>query len=255
MTDGTMQFAATDGTAGPVDNPVLLMSADGLTLSDYFAYESPILDVRAFQSFSMFLTLQGGTFTNTDLALVSLDFYADPSGTYESKGFSDEYTLYKTNILGSLPFRITDVVHGAYMQLSVTDIISVGRSVQLSYQLYGSYRQAPGTSVRVAPNGVVYEQRASLAASGTNAQPAYLGVGRAMASLASGAAGGATMWIDYGSNGGSVVQRYELKATAANTRVTREILMPKQQGRVTLKNDATATQTIEGFIIQEVPAA
>lgn len=242
-----LAFEQQTGPAGPVDNPVLLASESVLAVpTGGVSYDTAILDMRAYNSYAIQLRAEGGTYTDTDLIQMQFRFYADPAGAIET--FNDTYRIYKTNINGSSRFELTDPVHGAYMKMTLFDPNGTARGYDLTYSLYGSYRSIPSTWLRTCPDGVITERRAALlAAAGTDVRAARLGYGRAMASLLSGAGGGATLTITYGGSTMSDV----LSVAAANTRTTKEIILPRYQPRVTITNTGAGASTIDAHIIQQ----
>lgn len=240
-------FTESVGFTSPVDQPVLLKSRDALTFQDF--YSSGAIDLRAYQSYALMLRLENGTLLTTDVVDLDLFFYMDSTLSSNAEVFDDSYTIYKTDILGSSRVQISDICHGSFMELSLTDPFVTGRTGQLTYRIYGSYRPIANTFLRTSPNGMIYGQRRILAAGANDGgQAARLAYGRGRAVLVSGAGGGATMDIAYG---GSTVTDDVLVAGAANTRVTQEIILPRIQARVTITNTGAAGSTIDAFIVYE----
>lgn len=242
-----LAFEQQTGPAGPVDNPVLLASETALAVpTGGVAYNTSILDMRAYNSYAIQLKAEDGSYLVTDLIEMQFRFYADPAGAVET--FTDQYRIYKTNILGSSTFELTDPVHGAYMKMILFDPNATARGYNLTYSLYGSFRSVPSTWLRTCPNGVITERRAALLGAGlSDVQAARLGYGRAKASLLSGVGGGATLTIAYG---GSTMADV-LTVAGANTRITQEIVMPRYQPRVTITNNGAGASTIDAHIIQQ----
>jgi hypothetical protein len=241
-----LTFTESVGFTDPVDNPVLLDSTTGGVTTSYF---SPILDVRAYNSFGLNIETQNGggsTFLATDLWELRVEFYADSAGS--TLLFWDTYRMYPTNLLGSQPIRFTDQMHGAYMQLRITDPFFTGRNFRLTHSLYGSYRPMSNAYFRAAPDGVLYDNGAALAAGAATAgERAIMGHGWAMATLESGAGGVATM--DIRLNGTAATDnKYRLVTTGANQRVTQQIILPKRQAFVVLTNNGAAPSTVRGAI-------
>lgn len=244
-----IQFAEAVGFAPPIDDPVLLKSESALTLVGAgFNYLSGILDVRAFHSFNLSLELTNSTFLVTDVATVVISFYADSAGAV--KIYEDQFTIYKTDITLSNPLRFTDVCHGPWMRLQIFNTNSVARNVNLTYQLYGSYRVTANAFLRSDPDGIPYQRRVVFpGAGGTDTIKARFAWGRARAVLVSGAGGGATLTLAYA---GSTVVDDVLTTAAANTRVEKEIILPRWQAEVTILNGAGAG-TVDAFVIREIP--
>jgi hypothetical protein len=240
-----LTFEQPTGIAGPVDNPVLLDSQESYP-TPFGSYFTNVLDVRAYNSIAMKVECTGGTYTDTDLIEIDIKWYADPDRQILT--FEDQYKIYKTNILGSGAFKLTDAVHGAYLTVDFYDPNGAGRTYDLDFYLYGSYRSVPATWLRTTPAYVVKEQRgANMAAGATLTETCRLAVGRCMASLLSGAAGGARLTINYAGSTMSDV----LETTVANTRVTKEIVMPRWQAKMIIVNTSAGIQTIDAHIIQQ----
>lgn len=244
-----MRFDQQQQTATPIDDPVLLDSESALTLSNFFFYETPILDVRAFNSYGIEMRLENGTMTATDLIEVSMEFYADSAGT--TLLFSETYVLFKTNLGGSGRLRLTDQMHGAYLKMWVSDYLSVNRTVQLTYQLYGSYRPMANAYLRSSDDSLLFDVfRALAAAANDGGDRAKLAYGQAMVRLVSDQVP-VTLDIRYnGTNVNSI--KYTLTATVANTAVEKIIILPRSQMFVTITNNAAAAANIRAQITQLV---
>jgi hypothetical protein len=244
-----MQFTQQQTTATPADSPVLLDSKSVFQITDAISYTTPTLDVRPYNSFFMFIRAEDGTYLDTDTLEVDLNFYTTPAGVPGAAGrsYHDKYIIFKTNILGSTRFELTDLMHGPYMRMTVFNDQGVARNFNLTFELWGSYRDLPATWLRTTADGVIHEGREVLGAGAAVTRRVKLGYGRAKASLLSGAGGGATMAIRYGASTMNDV----LVVAAANTRVTQEIVMPRWQPQVTITNNGGAGSTIDWHIIQQ----
>lgn len=242
------EFGFTDvvGFTPPTDNAVLLSSAENRVEDNFFFDETGWLDVRAYQSLIYSHTFSGGTWVPNDYIEVGIQYAMDAAGTeivYESR-----YEL----LDGS--WRVIDVVHGNYVNIYVDDFDSVGNSTLYTYQLYGSYRPVAAPWLGDLGNLVLYSDVAvNLAAGGNIENPTKrpeLGVGRAMMSVLSGAAGVARMRLTYGANANSIYD--EVATTAANQRAYREIILPRVQPLARFFNDAAGIQTVRGNVIMQV---
>ncbi|HET6215356.1 MAG TPA: hypothetical protein VFE14_20995 [Micromonosporaceae bacterium] len=235
---------------GTVDSPVLLASETIKSLAANFTYLSPTIDLRPFESYGLVVRLEDGTMNTTDIIGVDLSFYAEPLLSADSLIFVDYFEVLKTNILGSSVFRLSDVVHGPYLKMTIFDPNVVGRTVVLTYRLYGSYRPLANTFLRTAADGVLYQTRSVLGAGANNGgSAARLGYGRGLAVLVSGAGGGATMDIRYSN---STIVDEQLVAAAANTRISKELVLPRDQAVVTITNNGAAGSTIDAYILQQI---
>lgn len=241
-----LTFTESVGFTDPVDNPVSLDTTTDLVTNSYF---SPVLDVRAYNSFGLNIETEtggGATFLSTDLWELRVEFYADQAAT--TLLFWDTYRMYPTNLLGSQPIRFTDQMHGAYVQVRITDPFATGRTFRLTHSHYGSYRPMSNAYFRASPDGVLYDDGAALAAgTSTAGARAIMGHGWAMATLESGAGGIATM--DIRLNGTAATDsKYRLVTTGANQRITQQIILPKRQAFVVLTNNGAALSTVRGAI-------
>lgn len=249
-----LQFIQQTETAGPVDNPVLLDSTSNLIEGG--TYLSDPIDVRAYNSFGLNIEVQNGggaTFLSTDLWELRLSFYADAAAT--TLLFWDVYTMYPTNILGSQPIRFTDQMHGAYVTVMISNVFAVPRTMRITHAFYGSFRQMSAPYFRASPDAQLFDRGTNLAAAANDGgRHANMGYGWAMATLESGAGGGATM--DIRLNGVTAAEnRYRLIATAANTRVTQQIILPKKQAWVIMTNNGAAASTVRGSIYNLIQPA
>jgi hypothetical protein len=236
-------------TATPVDDPVVIQTLTLQSVGLGSPYTSPTHDIRAYASYGLKLNAEDGTYAATDQLSVTITFYADAAATIPL--FIDKYTIFKTNILGSAPFRLTGQALAGWMTVALSDPNATGNNVNVTYNLVGSFRALTNTYLRMTQDGELYSRAASLAAAATDATPAKIGYGRAMAVLLSGAVGPATMEIRLGGTGVNST-RYLLTAGAANTRVTQEIVLPRQQAYVVLTNTSGGLQTVRANIFQQV---
>ncbi len=239
------------GFTAPVDEPVLLASEDTFLLEDYFFYESPLLDMRAFQSYNLRLRLEDGTYTDRHIAEVAMVFYMKPSGTDET--FTDNFVIYKTNLSHTSPFSLTDVCHGSWMRLQVLDYFSVGKTTYLSYELYGSYRPTSNTFIRNSTNELqIYSDTQSLAAgavsTGVLGQFAY---GPAYLIMKSGAGGGCTIDLKYGEDNNAFDQLI-IPAASADTVATKQIVLPRKQMRAIITNTGAGANVIRAGVFQQL---
>lgn len=234
------------GFTEPVDNPVLIGETTNFNIDlapDH--YESPLIDLRAYNSYILTLRATKGTYVDTDTIRILISFYATPTTT--DIHYQDSYTIFPTNAAGSSLFNLTDIAHGPYMRLWIENDQSVPRDFNLTYQLYGSYRQLPATWLRTAPNGVLAEYREFLGAGANVTRLSKLGLGRAMVTLASSPSGGAALQIRYAS---SILQD-DLVAPGAAQRVSKEIIMPRLQPRIIVTNNAGAADFVDFYIVQQ----
>jgi len=241
----TMQFAQGQQTATPVDDITTLHTLPSTNVAT--SYTTPLIDVRAYNSYGLRLTAQGGSFLDTDMLSVTLTFYADSAGT--TALFIDQYAIFKTNIAGSLsPLKITDQMHGGWMTVTVEDRFATPRDVDIAFTLVGSWRPLGSTYLRTQETGMLYNRLASnVAAAGTDSRPAELGYGRAMVVLSGTAIGTMQIRLD-GTGAGETV--YELTLAAAG-RVTQEIVLPRIQSYVVITNTSGAVNSYRGRIIQQ----
>lgn len=248
-----LAFTDAVGFTQPVDNPVTLASLPATVLPAGLFNATEILDMRAFNSVLLRLDATNGggaTFLDTDVLRIDIVYYADALGNIVT--FRDQYMIYRTDLGGSPgsgQFQFTNIAYGPYMQMFLGEETAGGRTLQVAYDLLGSYR-ALGAIPRLLSgtesNGLLYRRNAAYAAApASNVSAALMAYGRAQATLVSGAAGGATMTIAFATLGGPYNE--ELVAGAANTRVTREFIIPKRQMRVTVTNNAGA-QNIQAWI-------
>jgi len=246
----SLNFVQQQTTATPADQPVLLASQTGMNIAAGAGYASPTIDIRAYNSYLLFIRAEAGTYLDTDTIQIELDFFTTPAGVPGLAGrhYHDKYIIFKTDAPGSSRFELTDLAHGPYMTMNIYNNQLVARTFNLTFELWGSYRSLPATWLRTAPDGILAEQRfAAMAPAAVQSMNAFLGYGRGIASLLSGAGGGATMEIIYG----NATARDVLVAGAANTRVTKEIIMPKWQPRVTITNNGAGVSTIDWHIFQQ----
>ncbi len=244
-----MRFA--QGGAGfvaPGDNPVQI-DLSSLDFQAGFGFVSGI-DMRAYQSYILNLRITGPSMADTDVMLVGLLWSAEPfNGATEN--FQDLYTLYPSNAPGSNVFYLTDVCHGSYLEIYFVDSLGAGYTANIVANMYGSYRPVSSTFVRSNGELVLYQSRDVGMAGGSNngGFAGSFGYGRGYASLLSGAGGGARMEIQYG---GNPVLTDSLSTAVANTRVTKEIIMPRQQMLVTVFNTGAGVSTIDSYVIQQL---
>lgn len=240
----TMQFAQGQQTATPVDDITTLHTLPATNVAT--SYTTPVIDVRAYNSYGLRLTAEGGTFLDTDMLSVTLVFYADAAAT--TALFIDQYAIFRTNIAGSLsPIKITDQMHGGWMTVAVSDRFSSPRDVDVAFTLVGSWRPLANTYLRTQETGMLYNRLAALAAAGVDSRAAELAYGRAMAVFSASGAGTMQIRLD-GTGAGETV--YEL-ALAAAGRTTQEIVLPRIQSYVVLTNTSGAANSYRGRIIQQ----
>lgn len=253
--NGDMQFVQGQQTATPVDMPVSLYEFGPQTINlDAFAggVYSPIIDVRAFNA--LYLTLDvntngGGTLTATDTVELRLDYFADPAGNNTIN--IDGYEFFKSlgGNPGSGPINFADVIYGPYMSISVRQASGPTANPTASVELhsFGSFRtlggSVPHLRMPFESTGLLFRYNAGIAGLGNVASAGLLAYGRALVTLRSGAAGGATMSWTYGTT-----YTDRIVAGAANTTVQKEIVLPKKQLFVTLTNNAAGAQNVEGYI-------
>jgi hypothetical protein len=218
-------------------------------LDNFFFYETPLLDMRAFQSYNLRLRLEDGTFTDRQIVGLNVVFYMEPSGTSET--FEDNFALYKTNIVNSSPFSITDVCHGSWMRMQVVDYFSVNASVNLTYELYGSYRPTSNTFVRNSTQELQLYLQSALLNAGANdgGRLGNFAYGPGYIVLRSGAGGGCTLDITYGEDNTAFDQ---LKILTADTVATKQIVMPRKQMRGVITNNGAGVSTIRASIFQQL---
>jgi len=252
VTGAGFAFTEAVGFAAPIDDPVLLDAQTAFTFGNGPSYLSPMMDVRAFNSFAIKAEATGGTMLVTDLWAMEINFYADNSGAAAANVFADQFLMYPSGFANGGFLRWTDQMHGSWMQIAVSDPLSVGRTLNLAYRVYGSYRPMSNAYLRASNNGQLYSTARVLGAGANDGgAPCQLGHGLAQATMLSGAGGGATMDIRIG--GSTVTEnRYQLVAGAANVRVTQQFILTKQQPFVLITNNGGAVSTIRSSIYLQV---
>lgn len=243
-----LQFEQQVTTATPVDNPELI---DEQVSNITTFYLSPVIDVRAYNSYQYRLEARndgGATYLATDVVLVKVTFYADALAT--TAVFTDSYTIYPTNALGSSPVQLTDQMHGAHVRIAVSDPNGTGRTFRLTHSFYGSFRPLANAYLRTSSDGELYNATRVLAAAANDGgQPATLGMGRAMLTVST-SAGTATASVRLGGTGVNQ-ERYLLTATGVG-RFTQEFILPKQQAFIVITNTAAVNNTIRASMFQLV---
>lgn len=240
----TIRFEQQVQSATPVDNPILLASEDALVVQDWF-YQTETLDVRAFNSYALQMQFENGTWVISDLVSLYVTFYADPAGTIEI--FTEKYQFYINSFV-----RLTDQMHGPYMRIESDDPNLTGNDVEMTFRLYGSYRQMASGYLRVGTGDLeLYDRSAALAAGANDGgNPARLGFGPMMLSLISTQANGT---VDVRTDGTAATDiRYQLTAPVANTRVDKMIVMPRDAGWLVLTNNGAAAATVRAFLVQQI---
>lgn len=246
----TLLFEQQLGPAGPIDDPVLLLD-EYITIGNGAVFQSPIIDMRAFNSYHLAIELGNGTFNATDMANVAIyHFDKGDQGPSEPNVWADQWFLYRENI--GQERMISDAVRGGWLFFYVEPTPASARTVEMFLRVWGSYRSVPelgvrnSTSLPAQGTNVLYDVSNVFAGPGTVTANAKIGVGRARARLESTAAGNVTMLIEYGSVVSSL--RDTLTLAAAGT-TTAELILPTRQARVSLT--ASAAMTVRASIIQD----
>lgn len=240
----TMRFEQQQQSATPVDNPVLLASADAMLLEDFWFYETGIKDVRAYNSYALAMSFDGGTWPDDGVIDLYVTFYADAAGTTEI--FREKYQFFFNS---EIP--LTDQMHGPYMQIAVEDSNSIGESVELTYRLFGSYRIMSNAYLRTSDIGRLYEEVRVGLAPGTDdgGGPALLGYGPAMLSVRTDQV---PVTVDIRIEGTSVnAIKYQLTLTAVG-QADKLIILPRSAAWIVATNNAAAAATIRMYLVQQV---
>lgn len=250
-------FTESVGFAVPVDDPVELVQFGPTIVTPALGHSSPVMDVRAFNTIYLRFDgdgLGGATWAAADVMNVSIAYYADPAGTILT--YQEEYLIYSTSLggfPGSGPLQFVDNAYGPYAQLTVFEEVGAGRTLRLDYQIFGSYRlvtNIPRARCQVEPNGTLYRININLGGAGVNTSKALVGYGRALVSLQTGAAAaGATLAWTYA---GATLMGDSITVAAANTRVNKEIILPKKQAEFTLTNLAAGAAQLQAYMILQL---
>jgi hypothetical protein len=255
LTSNSFGFSESVGFSTPTDSPVLLHELDAVTLTS--SGLTADFDMRAYNSYSLSLAAYGGTFGALDMLSMSMVFRNELDLSSPTV-FRDDWTLFQTVISGGVgpphpgqPIGISDAVHGGWLRLNLGTLTT--ESTLLKLRLYGSYRSLPGLWLRSQPDGgqqVLLDKEVTLGAGQSVSFKAKPGVGRALATIITGAAGGASMTIAYA----PVVSplRERLSQGAANSSSSKELVLPMRQAYVTITNTANAIQDIQASIIQQI---
>lgn len=251
----TLQFEQQLGTAGPIDDPVLIDTTTDYAIGPFEEYNSPVMDVRAFNSWFLRMDITAVTAGQYDPWMIRVRFYTDPSGDAEFRTFVDTFIIFPTQpfaIGGALFF--TDQMHGPYMTLDVLDYSVAGKSATLDYNLYGSYRSMPGPYIRIDDSerstGCLLDDRSTYTSAVTNQEAVAPGYGPISLQVRAPIGVTVTTVVNYA--GLQVTETYVTVGAAGATTLGKYLLIaPKCQIRLDTTHNGAGNQQIHTMVNQQ----
>lgn len=250
-----LQFEQQLGTAGPIDDPVLMDSATSYLIEQFGEYNSPVMDVRAFNSWFLRMNITAITATDFDCYMVRVRFYTDPSGDAAYRTFVDSFFIFPTqNFTEDGALFYTDQMHGPYMTLDVLDNTIPGRTATLDYGLFGSYRQMPGPYIRIDDSeratGVLCDNKQLCNAATTRTMRIAPAFGPVLLQTRAPAGVTVTGVITYAGIG--VTETYTVVGGAAAVIAKQTLIVPKCQMSLAVSHNSGVQQTIEVLAVQQL---